>query len=687
MTGQRARLEAMRAVRAIAKSRLVDKSFYRSRLRKGQDGYANPVKHYVRVGAASGLNPNPLFDTKWYVAQHEDVRATGKNPLLHYLEHGGKPGHDPSPGFDTTWFLERAGERGLNPLVAYLNPDGTAKPDEPFALAQLSTAEARAAAVTDYRRRRTRRNRIVVFTAITWDEHRLHLPDSLDPSIDYVCFSNRPSLELGVFEIRAITMHHHDAVKAACFVKTHPHLLLAEYDIAIWIAPDLQVRCDLAPLAASVEDAGATFGAVKHPERDCAYDEAYGASRRQRDNLSTIAMQVARYRTAGMPSHAGLLATDCMIWNLRHPKAGGFLNSWWREIKDGSRCDQIALAYALWREPQEWVSLFEDRASWQRQVARWPAVLKPEAPDGPPVDPYDGPSYAAVKAARLAAHKDRAIDVIICVHNALEDVRLCLASVAATLLPHHRVIIVDDGSAPDAAVFLASFAAARPGTLLRRHEVAEGYTRAANAGMRMSDADVIVLLNSDTIVAGDWALKLADALYSAPGIGIVGPLSNAGALQSLPSNLNRNGQTAINSLAPGEDVASMDQRCEQWTRGSALPLVDIINGFCYVIRRAVIDRIGLFDDVTFPKGYGEEDDFSIRAADAGFLLAVATHTFVFHAKSKSYGAAARAPLSRAGARNLSRLHPGRMSTGIRNARRHPMLRMFRDRTQALFEKS
>jgi hypothetical protein len=34
--------------------------------------------------------------------------------------------------------------------------------------------------------------------------------------------------ELGVFEIRAITMHHHDAVKAACFVNA-PHLLLG-YD-------------------------------------------------------------------------------------------------------------------------------------------------------------------------------------------------------------------------------------------------------------------------------------------------------------------------------------------------------------------------------------------------------------------------------------------------------------------------
>lgn len=673
----------MRTVRIIARSGLVDHSYYRARLGRMD---VDPIRHYVRIGAARGFDPNPLFATNWYRARHEDLRASGENPLLHYLKHGRKPGYDPSPNFDSAWFLERERNRDLNPLAAYLNQHGAANPDQGFAPAVEQSADARGAAVADYRRRRAKQNRIVVFTAITRNEHQLRLPDLLDPSIDYVCFSHRPTPDLGVFEIRPITMHQHDAAKAVSFVKTHPHLLLAEYDIAIWIASDLQIRCDLAQLATRVEDATAAFGGLKHLERDCAYDEAYVASRHRWDDLSIIAAQVARYRAAGMPAHTGLLASDCMIWNLRHPKAGGVLNRWWREIRDGSHCDQIALAYALWREPQDWVSLFDDRAALHRQFARWPAALTSEAPNGPLVDPYDGPAYDAVKTARLSAHKDRPIDVIICVHNALDDVRLCLASVAATLLPHHRVIIVDDGSGSETAAFLRAFAAARPGTLLHRHQSAEGYTRAANAGMRVSDADVIVLLNSDTIVAGDWVLKLADALYSAPGIGIVGPLSNAASLQSIPSTLGKDGQTAINPLAPGEDVASMDRRCEQWTRGTALPLVDGIHGFCYAMRRAVIDRIGLFDDVSFPRGYGEEDDFSFRAVDAGFLLAVATHTFVFHAKGKSYGTAGRAPLVRAGARNLSRLHPARMATGIRNAQGHPMLQIFRDKTQELFEK-
>ena len=62
-----------------------------------------------------GLTPNPLFDTKWHAAQHEDVRATGKNPLL-------LPGLAASPDMIqpglTPPVPQRAGERALNPLVA-----------------------------------------------------------------------------------------------------------------------------------------------------------------------------------------------------------------------------------------------------------------------------------------------------------------------------------------------------------------------------------------------------------------------------------------------------------------------------------------------------------------------------------------------------------------------------------------
>jgi GT2 family glycosyltransferase len=679
-----ARLAADR--RVLRKSGLFDAGFYRAQLRRRHIHHDDPILHYLTAGASAGFDPNPLFDGAWYLAQYEDARRSGLNPLLHYLRHGAAEGHEPGPDFCTAWFLERdsdARQRGANPLSAYLHPSGIVAPQSRVPAPE--PPQVAAGSAPDDRRRKGR-NRIAVFTVVTGGRDRLVVPTPLDPAFDYVCFSNRPISDLGVFEVRPITMHQRNPVRAALFVKTHPHLLLAGYDVAIWIEPGLVMRSDLAPAVARLESAGALLGADASSGCDCAYDEAYLCSRRRGDSLKIIAAQVARYRRAGMPAHAGLVDTDLMAWNLRHPRAGGFLNAWWREIKDGSQCDRIGLGHVLWRSGETALPLSTEEAGAGLASAR----LQP-APADPPnrelINPYEGVPYARLKAFRLAAHRDRTIDVIVCVHNALDDARLCLDSVAATLLPHHRLIVVDDGSGHETAAYLADFAAARSNVALHRHDHALGYTRAANAGLRLSAAEVVVLLNSDTIVTGDWLLKLADALHSAPGIGIAGPFSNAASLQSLPRVKGSGGQTAINPLPPGEDVASMDRHCEEWTHGTALPLVDIVHGFCYAMKREVIERIGLFDEAAFPIAFGEENDYSIRAADAGFLLAVATHTFVFHAKSKSYGAAGRAPLSLEGARTLERLHPGRMGQAIANKRHNPLLQRFRDLAQALFDRA
>ena len=55
------------------------------------------------------------------------------------------------------------------------------------------------------------------------------------------------------------------------------------------------------------------------------------------------------------------------------------------------------------------------------------------------------------------------------------------------------------------------------------------------------------------------------------------------------------------------------------------------------------------DEENFPIGYGEENDYCIRAADAGFTLAIADDAYVFHAKSKSFGHSRRKELSKQGA--------------------------------------
>ena len=67
----------------------------------------SPLGHYVIFGVFKGLDPNPFFDTDWYLRQHPEVAAAHINPLHHYMNVGAALGLDPHPMFDTSWYLEQ----------------------------------------------------------------------------------------------------------------------------------------------------------------------------------------------------------------------------------------------------------------------------------------------------------------------------------------------------------------------------------------------------------------------------------------------------------------------------------------------------------------------------------------------------------------------------------------------------
>ncbi|MBK9217486.1 MAG: methyltransferase domain-containing protein [Uliginosibacterium sp.] len=79
-------------------------------------------------------------------------------------------------------------------------------------------------------------------------------------------------------------------------------------------------------------------------------------------------------------------------------------------------------------------------------------------------------------------------------------------------------------------------------------------------------------------------------------------------------------------------------------------------GFCMYIRRDSLTAVGLFDVENFGKGYGEENDFCIRAYKAGWHHLLTLDTFVRHAGGVSFGDA-KTPREREAIDKLRRLHP------------------------------
>ncbi|MBN8888990.1 MAG: glycosyltransferase [Rhodospirillales bacterium] len=246
----------------------------------------------------------------------------------------------------------------------------------------------------------------------------------------------------------------------------------------------------------------------------------------------------------------------------------------------------------------------------------------------------------------------RPVDIVVPVYGGLGHTLACLDSVLADLPDWARVVVVDDAS-PDPLVVeaLRELAGARRITLLAQ-TVNRGFPGAANIGMRLDAKRDVVLLNSDTLVPPGWLHRLREAAYAAPAIGSATPFSNDATLLSYPAIDLPN---AIPDLAETIRLDSLAQRANP----GAAALVDLPTavGFCMYIKRDCLNTTGLLREDLFGQGYGEENDFCIRARHLGWRHVAASGIFVAHVGGQSFGAARQHLITR-NLRLLNRVHPG-----------------------------
>ena len=241
------------------------------------------------------------------------------------------------------------------------------------------------------------------------------------------------------------------------------------------------------------------------------------------------------------------------------------------------------------------------------------------------------------------------VDIIVPVYGAGEDLARCVESlVAETDLDTHGLLLVLDGPQDEA---VESVVRTVPAARVLRNESRRGFVESVNRGMAASARDV-VLLNSDTVVTPRWLEKMLAAGESAPRIGTVTPLSNHATLCSVPRAFEEN------LLPAGFDARSFAALVER-VSARTYPLIPTAVGVCMFIRRALLDEIGLFDAEHFGLGYGEENDFCMRASARGWTHLADDATFIQHAGHRSFRAE-RAALQRKARRTLARLHPGYM---------------------------
>lgn len=245
-------------------------------------------------------------------------------------------------------------------------------------------------------------------------------------------------------------------------------------------------------------------------------------------------------------------------------------------------------------------------------------------------------------AVPRAARRSRrpAVDVVIPVYRGLDETRDCLQSVLAnTTGPLGRIIVVEDRSPePELVAWLKTLAA--DGRIhLIRNERNLGFVRSVNAGMTEAGRHDVVLLNSDTEVPPGWLERLSDQAYVDRSIASVSPFSNNATICSYPCNEG-------GPIPFGLSVTAIDAACRVVNQSRFVDVPTTV-GFCMYIRRAALDKVGLFDAERFGMGYGEENDFCLRASRLGWRHRLACDIFVYHKGSVSFGAKAQKLMQRA----------------------------------------
>lgn len=221
------------------------------------------------------------------------------------------------------------------------------------------------------------------------------------------------------------------------------------------------------------------------------------------------------------------------------------------------------------------------------------------------------------------------VAVVVPVYNAPDAVQDCVESLAKTLPSWASALVIDDASPDPRITEILERFASDPRFVMLRNEENLGYTRTINRAIELAEGKDIVLLNSDTVVTPKWLENLRYAAYAQPSTATVTALSdNAGAF-SVPEIGSFN--PVPEHLSPIEAALAVVRAGD----GVGLP-VPTGNGFCLYIRRKALDAIGSFDESRFPRGYGEENDFCMRALHAGWRNIICDKSYVFHKRSQSF---------------------------------------------------
>ena len=217
--------------------------------------------------------------------------------------------------------------------------------------------------------------------------------------------------------------------------------------------------------------------------------------------------------------------------------------------------------------------------------------------------------------------------IIILNWNGWSDTLECLESLSRIVYDNFEVILIDNASKGDYRLPTTDY---RFKIQMIYNKENLGFAGGNNQGIKLAlerGADYVLLLNNDTTVEPDFLKVLVEAAEADKKYGILGPMIYC---YGEPSRIQFAGGKINWSKTRGTHITIPP--FEKGGRGGIFP-TDYITGCCLLIKREVIEKIGLLNEDYFL--YYEDTDWCLRAKKAGWLCGVAPIAKIYHKQSKS----------------------------------------------------
>ncbi|MGI6342332.1 MAG: glycosyltransferase [Bacteroidales bacterium] len=229
------------------------------------------------------------------------------------------------------------------------------------------------------------------------------------------------------------------------------------------------------------------------------------------------------------------------------------------------------------------------------------------------------------------------LSVVIVSYNVSTFLEQCLHSVMASKVDFDMEVFVVDNASVDNSVSMVRNKFPNVNCIANKDNV--GFSKANNQAIRIAKGEYVLLLNPDTVIETDTLAKVVNFMDETPDAGGLGVKMVDGKGNFLPES-KRGLPTPKVSFFKMSGLSKIFPKSKTFNKyhlgyldKEQIHSVEILSGAFMLLRKSVLDKIGLLDEDFFM--YGEDIDLSYRILQAGYKNYYYPKTRIIHYKGES----------------------------------------------------